>query len=133
LEQDEYYSYTLTVEGLDGIVFNESALVDLNRKSSSVLFQTDKAQYKPGDKVQFRILVVDKDTKPLDLSKKTVRVWINNPSGNKIKEWSDVKIPNGVFKGELKLAREPELGHWTLNLDFNSEKKQYRSNVSIIS
>jgi uncharacterized protein YfaS (alpha-2-macroglobulin family) len=119
------------VEGLDGIVFSETASLQWNRKSSLVFIQTDKSMYKPDGKVQFRILVVDGNTKPLDLSTYNVKVWINDPKGNKIKEWKNIQFKNGVFKSEMTLPREPKLGRWTVNVDYKfGNNKDYRSNVS---
>jgi CD109 antigen len=106
-------------------------LLNFNRKSSSVFIQTDKALYKPGDNVQFRILVVDGNTRPLDLSKNSVKVWIIDSNSNKIKEWKDVKITNGVFKSELKLSREPAFGNWTLKLNCSRNNEYNQSIVSL--
>ena len=55
-------NYFIKVKGRS---FEQTARLNLNTKMYSVLVQTDKAVYKPGDKVQFRVLILDSETKPL--------------------------------------------------------------------
>lgn len=47
-----------------GITFTNESGINLHEKIQTVLVQTDKAMYKPGDKVNFRILVLDLNLKP---------------------------------------------------------------------
>lgn len=56
--------YKLVAEGTAGIIFKNETEINLNEKSFSVLVQTDKAIYKPGDTVRFRVLVLDPNMKP---------------------------------------------------------------------
>lgn len=51
-------------EGVSGIIFKNESHIHLHEKIQTVLVQTDKALYKPGDKVNFRILVLDLNLKP---------------------------------------------------------------------
>jgi CD109 antigen len=108
------------VEGLNGIIFNETASLQLNSKQSSVLIQTDKGMYKPRDKIQFRILVINGDTKPFDLTNETVEAYFVDPKNNRIKQWKNIEMINGVFKGELKLSSEPTLGYWNLYFSYGT-------------
>lgn len=57
--------YRLIAEGLSGIKFRNETRISLLAKNASVLIQTDKAIYKPGDTVRFRALVLDQNMKPL--------------------------------------------------------------------
>lgn len=59
--------YRLIAEGISGLTFRNESQLQLNEKRFSVLVQTDKALYKPGDVMQFRVLVVDPSTKPYDV------------------------------------------------------------------
>jgi CD109 antigen len=114
--------YTLKVEGLNGIIFSETASLSLNRKRSSILIQTDKGMYKPRDKIQFRILVIDGDTKPYDLTNQIVEAYFVDPKNNRIKQWKNIEMKNGVFKDELKLSSEPTFGYWTLYFSYGTGK-----------
>lgn len=57
--------YKLNAEGLSGIDFRNEKPLSLVLKNASIFVQTDKAIYKPGDVVQFRILVLDLNMKPV--------------------------------------------------------------------
>lgn len=56
--------YKIVAEGVSGVTFNNESSINLHEKTQTVLIQTDKAMYKPGDKVNFRILVLDLNLKP---------------------------------------------------------------------
>lgn len=57
--------YKIVAEGLSGIVFRNETTINMLAKNASVLIQTDKAIYKPGDLIRFRVLVLDQNMKPL--------------------------------------------------------------------
>lgn len=54
----------MSVRGSGGLEFTNSTGLSYVHKSYSVLLQTDKAVYKPGDTVQFRCLALNKHLKP---------------------------------------------------------------------
>lgn len=56
--------YRIAAEGLKGIIFKNETLINLHLKNSTILTQTDKAIYKPGDLVHFRILFLDSNLRP---------------------------------------------------------------------
>ena len=56
--------YNLTARGISGLIFVNSTSLQYVHKSYSVFIQTDKAVYKPGQKVQFRAIVLDAHMKP---------------------------------------------------------------------
>lgn len=68
-------NYKLVAEGLHGIEFRDNAYLTFLSKNASILVQSDKAIYKPGDLVRFRVLVLDMNMKPL-LSSGAIRVYI---------------------------------------------------------
>jgi CD109 antigen len=88
-------------------------------KKYSVFVQTDKSTYKPGDKVQFRVLVVDSETKPYRDRK--VYAYITDGGQNRIKEYKNKKLPKGFFSGELQLSDQPPLGTWTIHVRVDDE------------
>lgn len=55
---------------------NETSLT-LKTKLQSVFIQTDKAKYKPGGKVKFRVLVLDVDLKPATIVKMNVFITVS--------------------------------------------------------
>lgn len=56
--------YKLVVRGVCGITIEREASLDLQTRQNSILIQTDKAIYKPSDKILFRVLVLDSALKP---------------------------------------------------------------------
>jgi hypothetical protein len=116
----EYSPITLQVEGLNGIIFKETARLAL-APAWKIWFQTDKYIYKPSDKVQFRIFLTDINTKPYDLTNTPIEVFILDAKKNRIKQWKNVQMQNGVFKGELKLPREPFTGYWSIIFYFGGD------------
>ncbi|CAG2109804.1 unnamed protein product [Medioppia subpectinata] len=74
----------------------------------------DKAVYKPGQKVQFRAVVVNpslipKDNVPID-------IYIEDGNGKRVIEWRILYAKNGVICEELQLSAQPVLGHWTIGV-----------------
>nr|XP_029708913.1 CD109 antigen-like isoform X3 [Aedes albopictus] len=114
--------YSLTAEGLSGFVFKNETSLTFQPKSFSVFVQTDKAVYKPGDTVRFRVLVLDPNTKPLQKIE-TVKVHITDGKNNRIKQWNTAKLVKGVFESELALSSAPVLGNWKINVEALGTKK----------
>lgn len=56
--------YKLVARGISGITIEREAGIDLQTQIHSILIQTDKAIYKPSDKILFRVLVLDSELKP---------------------------------------------------------------------
>lgn len=49
----------------------------LQTKTMSVFIQSDKAMYKPGDKVQFRVIVVDKNLNPATIKNMDIYITVS--------------------------------------------------------
>ncbi|KAG4071650.1 hypothetical protein HA402_011804 [Bradysia odoriphaga] len=95
------------------------AVLTFQTKTISVFIQTDKAMYKPGDKVKFRIIVVDKDLNPASI--KNMDIYITDGNQNRIEQWLGASISMGVYVGELQLGTTPCLGIWKINVDVDNE------------
>lgn len=57
--------YKINVEGLSGSDFHQQKTLEFQSKNMSIFVQSDKAIYKPGDLVRFRVLVLDMNMKPM--------------------------------------------------------------------
>jgi CD109 antigen len=77
------------------------------------MIQTDKAVYKPGDKVQFRVLVLDAKTKPYQL--KNINVNIADSHGTDYDVDWEKEFP-GVYVGSLEISDSPPLGKWKIDV-----------------
>ena len=109
--------YKLDVKSISGDNFDRSVDLDLNTKKYSVFVQTDKSIYKPSDKVQFRVLILDSATRPFSAS--DVKVYITDGGQNRVKQYSDVRLIKGVFQNELQLSDSPVMGNWMIHVKVN--------------
>uniref|UniRef100_A0A182PLQ3 CD109 antigen n=1 Tax=Anopheles epiroticus TaxID=199890 RepID=A0A182PLQ3_9DIPT len=113
-------SYRLKVlEQAKRTLLNTTELEYIDR-SYLVLFQTDKPAYKPGDLVQFRILFLTTDTKPVGQSVQPT-IFIIDPERIRMKQWIDVSLTSGVFEGSFRLAEYTSLGRWTITATVNQQ------------
>lgn len=112
--------YKLTAEGSGGLNFFNETDLTYEHKSYSVFMQTDKAVYKPGQKVLFRVIVVDPYLLPTVTG--AMDVYIADAKGNRIHQWDRVFTQRGIYSSELQLSDQPVLGDWTINVDVLGQK-----------
>ncbi|KAG4068586.1 hypothetical protein HA402_004927 [Bradysia odoriphaga] len=122
LESKPNSFYRLIADGIDKIDFHNETDLILSEKYFSFLIQTDKALYKPGDLVRFRVVVIDKDTKAHDLID-TLQVNVYDGAGNRIKMYANQSTTHGVYMNEFPLSESPVVGHWKLTFISGSETK----------
>ncbi|XP_045036417.1 CD109 antigen isoform X3 [Daphnia magna] len=104
--------YNLTARGSGGLTFVNTTELEYAEKSHSVFIQTDKAIYKPGHLVQFRVIVVNPQLKPSVVG--SLDIFMTDGKGNRIKQWNRVFTKQGVFASELQLSDQPVLGDWNI-------------------
>ncbi|KAJ9578051.1 hypothetical protein L9F63_025087, partial [Diploptera punctata] len=107
-------TYNLTARGINGLIFVNTTMLDYVHKSYSVFIQTDKAVYKPGQKLQFRAIVLNAHLKPSVTG--ALDVYISDGKGNRVKQWSRALTTKGVFSGDLQLSQSPVLGDWNITI-----------------
>jgi CD109 antigen len=93
-------------------------------KQYSVFIQTDKPKYKPGDKVNFRVLVIDSETKPFDYD--NMKVELYDGDNNFVQNFDNGEISStdsGVYKNDFNIVEEPVMGRWELRVVINDEEK----------
>lgn len=112
--------YKLIAEGLTGLRFRDETELLVIRKTFTVLVQTDKALYKPGDIIRFRILVLDPNTKPMQLNG-GLQLDMLDGNANRVMQWSNATVHRGVHSGEMQLSDYPVLGKWTLHVQILGE------------
>ncbi|KAI8124965.1 CD109 antigen [Lucilia cuprina] len=106
--------YKLKAEGLSGLIFkNESTLNAYPEYGPKIYIQTDKAIYKPQDIVNFRVLILDEHTRPLNISD-PVSIEILDAEKNHVKLFNNITLIHGVFTGHFKLSKYPLLGQWDI-------------------
>lgn len=68
--------FKFTAEGVEGMIFKNFTILNVESKNCSVFIQSDKAIYKPGETIKFRILVLDFNLKPFELEDIELKVFI---------------------------------------------------------
>ncbi|XP_014247621.1 CD109 antigen-like isoform X2 [Cimex lectularius] len=112
-------NYNLTIRSEGAFYFKNTTTLRFSEKSISVLIQTDKAMYKPGDKVMFRALFLNRYMKPI---REDVNLYLNDGDGNRVKQWNNITLPRGLFSSEFELSSAPVLGDWRLVATVNGQK-----------
>lgn len=116
--------YKLVAEGLSGIVFKNESNLKIESKNVSIFIQTDKAIYKPGETIKFRVLVLDAQLKPAILtSESLLSIYLTDPEKNRIKQWIKISPKKGVFTSEVQLSELPVLGNWKFEAKVGQETK----------
>ncbi|KAL8202429.1 UNVERIFIED_CONTAM: hypothetical protein K2H54_014478, partial [Gekko kuhli] len=88
--------------------FTSQKMVLVKNLDSLAFVQTDKPIYKPGQKVLFRIISLNEDFLPLN--EKFPLVYIQDPKRNRLIQWRDVQLQNGLARLSFPLTSEPTLG-----------------------
>ncbi|KFB36296.1 thioester-containing protein 1 [Anopheles sinensis] len=113
-------NYKITLVGQRGFNFYEETDLILKTKSVSGLIQLDKPVFKPGDTVNFRVIVLDSKLKP-PANVKTVNVTIQDPRGHVIRKWSAGRLHVGVFENKFDIPPAPLLGMWKITVNDDEE------------
>ncbi|CAD6997494.1 alpha-2-macroglobulin [Ceratitis capitata] len=105
--------YNLTAEGVAGLIFKNTTELNYDSFAAITKIQTDKGKYKPGDKVNFRVLFLDENLKP-GVAEKDAVIWFEDGKRNIIKEYKNFDLKKGVFTGEFQISEFAVLGGWRL-------------------
>ncbi|CAG9820997.1 unnamed protein product [Phaedon cochleariae] len=73
---------------------------------------TDRGTYKPGDKVRFRVLVLN--DRLLPISTKIEKIQIINPLDVTVAQWEDVILENGLVSLVYEMVSESLVGKWKI-------------------
>ena len=74
---------------------------------------------RPGNTVQFRVVVLSPQMKPSVTG--SIDVRMRDGSGNMIHDWSRVFTTRGVWAGSVDLADKPVMGNWNISVDVNGQ------------
>lgn len=110
------YSGNLHIKGnLSGLKLNDTVDLSIRSSNEKTFIQTDRYKYRPGEKVQFRILTVYGNK--MEVSTRDLpEVWVTTPSRNRIAQWKNVSNSEGLVHLDFQLADEPEEGTYTIHL-----------------
>lgn len=123
-ELDVSKNYKFVAEGISGITFRDESKLKIESKNASIFIQTDKAIYKPGETIKFRVLILDYELKPFPLKPNNpLNIYFSDPERNRIKQWLNVTTNKSVFTSEIQLSELPTLGNWKFEAQVGTEKK----------
>ncbi|XP_047903778.2 alpha-2-macroglobulin-like protein 1 isoform X1 [Anser cygnoides] len=112
--KEEIVDLHVSIQG-DSLDVSKKKKVMLRALEPGIFIQTDKAVYKPGQQVKFRIISLDKDFVASD--KQLPLVFLKDPRGNRIAQWRDMSPRQGIVDLSLPLAAEPALGTYTIEVE----------------
>ena len=112
--------YKLSARGLDNFKFYSEKPLRYAHKHLSVYIQTDKAVYKAGDLIRFRVFAIDSRSRPYEVKGKPV-ITITDSLSNKIQQFDNVTFVKGKYENELILSKSPNLGDWTIAVKAENE------------
>uniref|UniRef100_A0A8B9C5J7 A2ML1 protein n=1 Tax=Anser brachyrhynchus TaxID=132585 RepID=A0A8B9C5J7_9AVES len=112
--KEEIVDLHVSIQG-DSLDVSKKKKVMLRALEPGIFIQTDKAVYKPGQQVKFRIISLDKDF--VATRANTACPPEQDPRGNRIAQWRDVSPRQGIVDLSLPLATEPALGTYTIEVE----------------
>jgi len=126
------FKFELHIEGTDTVTnevlfFHQSKDFDVERKSQSIMIQTDKPLYQPGQTVKFRAVNLDSELKPINDHPMTYEV--QDPKSNIILLKQDQRTDMGVVGDELLIHRDSSPGMWKLT--FKDETTGLKNEIEI--
>ncbi|XP_075072194.1 alpha-2-macroglobulin-like [Mixophyes fleayi] len=103
-------------------IFIESANTSVSRESKvllkgqrlNILIQTDKPVYKPGQTVKFRVLSLKENLHPG--KSQFPLIELQDPEKNRIGQWRNVSLEQGIAELSLPLSVEPPLGEYSITV-----------------
>ncbi|XP_032302767.1 alpha-2-macroglobulin-like protein 1 [Coturnix japonica] len=92
----------------------EEKQVLIRRAGTGTFIQIEKPVYKPGQTVKFRIVTLTEDFVPVN--NKYSKVEVQDPHGNRIGQWLDVRPKQGIADLTFQLASEVSVGTYKINI-----------------
>ncbi|XP_076446010.1 CD109 antigen-like isoform X2 [Babylonia areolata] len=105
--------YVLHVSGSGEVKFNQSLQLRAEAKSFSIFVQTDKAKYKPGQTVKFRVLAMNPN---LTIRVDPMDIFVRDANNNAMKMWRQVKGVHGtgVVEKTFPTSKYASQGDWEI-------------------
>uniref|UniRef100_A0A803TV16 Uncharacterized protein n=1 Tax=Anolis carolinensis TaxID=28377 RepID=A0A803TV16_ANOCA len=101
----------------------ERKAVAVRNTSSTVLVQTDKPIYKPSQKVLFRIVSLDTDFRPV--KSEYVRIYIQDPQGNRVAQWLNQSPSHEILQLEFQTIQDTRLGSYQIVVESKPGSSTY--------
>ncbi|EDW37150.1 GL26090 [Drosophila persimilis] len=119
--------YDLTGEGVSGLVFKDSVRLIWDSPDPMLFLHIDKFEYKPGDTVNYRVMILDEQLRP-NLKAEDIVVCLRDPTDFYIDKARPARTTTGVYTGKFHLSKLASLGEWTIDFE-DTDGEPYRSDV----
>ncbi|XP_021250335.1 alpha-2-macroglobulin-like protein 1 isoform X2 [Numida meleagris] len=120
-QSEEVVFLHVLIHSSDNMYFEGYKKVLLKPQENIILVETDKAIYKPGETVKFRIVILDDDL--MVIKNEFLQIWLQDPEYNRIAEWLNVKSRHGIVDLSFPLASEAALGNYTISVQQGMAQK----------
>ncbi|XP_068113921.1 alpha-2-macroglobulin-like [Hyperolius riggenbachi] len=98
----------------ENLQVDQSKKILVYKQHLSAFIQVEKPYYKPGQTVNFRIVLLNQNFQAEDI--KYPLVEITDPDDNRLAQWLDVSPQGGIASLSFPLANELSLGEYTINI-----------------
>ncbi|XP_069836191.1 alpha-2-macroglobulin-like protein 1 [Dendropsophus ebraccatus] len=98
-------------------LIHESRRVNIKKKmdlDAQILLQSDKPVYKPGQTVKFRIVSINGNFQPGNTELPFVE--LQDPGKNRIGQWLNISLTQGMADLSFPLSPEPQLGVYSIRV-----------------
>ncbi|XP_031760640.1 alpha-2-macroglobulin-like 1 isoform X3 [Xenopus tropicalis] len=110
---EEVATMEILIESAGETITNSSKVL-VKRRRTSTFIQTDKAVYKPGQTVRFRVVSLKENLQPGENQISVIQ--LQDPNKNRIAQWLDVTLTQGIAELSLPLSPEPSLGEYSIHV-----------------
>lgn len=100
----------LSAKGEETKVLERKTVV-IKPSKNSCIFQMDKPIYQPGNKVFCRIVCLNSQLKPV--TEKFPTIYLQDPSGTRIKQWTQQETQRGVLTLDFELIKDASPGYYS--------------------
>ncbi|NXC47034.1 A2ML1 protein, partial [Penelope pileata] len=122
-KSEEVIFLHVVIHSSDNVLFEGRKKVLVKPQKNIILVETDKALYKPGETVKFRIMNLDDELKVI--KNEYPQIWLQDPEHNRIAEWLNVKSRDGIVDLSFPLASEAALGEYTISVQQDRAQKTF--------
>ncbi|XP_065598357.1 alpha-2-macroglobulin-like protein 1 [Cyrtonyx montezumae] len=122
-QSEEVAFLHVLIHSSDSVLFEGRKKVLVKPQKNIILVETDKAFYKPGETVKFRIINLDDDL--MVIKNECLQIWLQDPEYNRIAEWMNVKSRHGILDLSFPLASEAVLGEYTIFVQQDMAQKKF--------
>lgn len=105
--------------------YTQTLTLTYNSAHFSFLIQLDKPIYRPGDQVNFRVLAIDSETRPVNVRSATVSIL--DSASNLVTSLTNITFVKGKYEHSFQLSDYPPMNQWVVRATAESEVIEARN------